>query len=172
MVRGKGHILIVDDERMILDYAAKLLSSLGYTVSTCSNGLEAIAFFENRNEEIDLVYLLAPTSTEDRIRKIALAASGFVYYVSVKGVTGAGHLDVEAVAAKLAEIRRMVALPVGVGFVIEDTETAAAVAQVADVVVVGSALVSRVEGLAGEQEKIGGALHEVLSSMRQAMDEV
>ena len=119
---------------------------------------------------LDQIYLIAPTSTPERIQRICDAAGGFVYYVSVKGVTGASNLDLQAVQRKLQEIRGATDLPVGVGFGIKDAQTAAAVSRLADAVVVGSALVSRVEALAGEPDKIGGALREVLSSMRQAMD--
>lgn len=119
---------------------------------------------------VDQIYLIAPTSTPERIRRICDAASGFVYYVSVKGVTGASHLDLETVAQKLEEIRAGTDLPLGVGFGIKDAQTAAAVSRLADAVVVGSALVSRVEALAEEPEKIGAALREVIASMRHAMD--
>ena len=122
--------------------------------------------------ELDQIYLVAPTSTPERIRRICDSAGGFVYYVSVKGVTGASHLDQDAVAEKLQEIRTHTGLPVGVGFGIKNAETAAAISRVADAVVVGSALVSRVEALADEPEKIGAALREVLASMRKAMDQV
>ena len=118
---------------------------------------------------LDQIYLLAPTSTPERIARICSAAGGFVYYVSVKGVTGASHLDLAAVEAKLAEIRAKTTLPVGVGFGIKDAATAAAVAKVADAVVVGSALVSRVEALADRPGEIAHALSEVLSGMREAM---
>lgn len=119
---------------------------------------------------IDQIYLIAPTSTPERIRRICDAAGGFVYYVSVKGVTGASHLDLDSVEHKLQEIRDRTDLPVGVGFGIKDAQTAAAVSRLADAVVVGSALVSRVEALAEEPEKIGAALREVIASMRHAMD--
>ncbi|MCU7876624.1 MAG: tryptophan synthase subunit alpha [Candidatus Thiodiazotropha sp. (ex Lucinoma borealis)] len=121
---------------------------------------------------IDQVFLVAPTSTPDRIQRICDVSGGFVYYVSVKGVTGASHLDLKSVEHKLAEIRSRTDLPVGVGFGIKDAQTAAAVSRLADAVVVGSALVSRVEALADEPEKIGASLREVISSMRQAMDKV
>lgn len=120
---------------------------------------------------LDQIYLLAPTSTAERIRRICDAASGFVYYVSVKGVTGASHLDLAAVQEKLGQIRAATRLPVGVGFGIKDAETAAAISRLADAVVVGSALVSRVESLAEEPERIGAALRELIASMRHAMDE-
>jgi len=124
-----------------------------------------------RAKGLDQIYLVAPTSTPERIRRICDAAGGFVYYVSVKGVTGASHLDLEMVGQKLQAIRAGTDLPVGVGFGIKDAQTAAAVSRLADAVVVGSALVSRVEALADEPEKIGAALREVLSSMRHAMDQ-
>jgi tryptophan synthase alpha chain len=121
---------------------------------------------------IDLIYLLAPTSTEARIRRIAEVASGFVYYVAVKGVTGAGHLDVGAVADKLEEIRRLVPLPVGVGFGIKDADSARRVAAVADAVIVGSAIVSRIEALQEEParipETIGALLRELSAGIDQA----
>jgi tryptophan synthase alpha chain len=123
-----------------------------------------------RDAQIDLVFLLAPTSTEDRIRKIAAAASGFVYYVSVKGVTGAANLDTRAVTAKVSEIRRFVDLPVGVGFGIKDAETAARVSAAADAVIVGSALVGRIESLSETPELIEGSLASFLSELRSAID--
>ena len=123
-----------------------------------------------REHAIDQIYLLAPTSTLQRMERICQAAGGFVYYVSVKGVTGASHLELDTVAAKLSEIRSKTDLPVGVGFGIKDAPTAAAVAKIADAVVVGSALVSRVEALADKPQEIAQSLNEVLSAMRNAMD--
>jgi len=119
---------------------------------------------------LDPIYLLAPTSTAERIARIAEVASGFVYYVSVKGITGAGHLDVDQVAAKLLPIRRMTELPVGVGFGIRDAESAARVAQVADAVIVGSAIVRRMEDLATTPEYIPDAVCDFLGSLRAAID--
>ena len=123
-----------------------------------------------RAEEIDPIYLLAPTSTPDRIRRITASASGFVYYVSLKGVTGASNLDVDAVSLKLAEIRACTDMPVGVGFGIKDADTARAMGRIADAVVVGSALVSRVEEHAGDTPRILASVGEMLASMRQALD--
>lgn len=123
---------------------------------------------------LDLVYLLAPTSDAARIEAIAEVASGFVYYVSVKGVTGAGTLDVGEVGAKLDAIRARIALPVGVGFGIRDAATAAQVAQVADAVIVGSALVGRIEALAeqGQTERIPTVIGDFLGELRAAIDAV
>ncbi|HEC17196.1 MAG TPA: tryptophan synthase subunit alpha [Sedimenticola sp.] len=124
-----------------------------------------------KRHALDAIFLLAPTTTGARIDSICRAASGFVYYVSLKGVTGASHLDLGEVETKLADIRAATDLPVGVGFGIKDAATAAAVAGLADAVVVGSALVSRVEALADRPEAIAPALAGLLAEMRKAMDE-
>ncbi len=124
-----------------------------------------------KSQGLDLVYLLAPTSTDERIRRIGALASGFVYYVSVKGVTGAGHLDPSDVAAHLARIKSMIALPVGVGFGIKDAETAAQIARIADAVIVGSAIVSRIESLGETPERIPAEIAAFLKTLRQAIDE-
>ncbi len=125
-----------------------------------------------QEEGVDAVFLLAPTSTEARIAKICAAASGFVYYVSLKGVTGAATLDVEEVRNKLALIRSATSLPIGVGFGIKDASTAAAIAEIADAVVVGSAVVKKFEQYASAPNKIEGEVVSLLTSMRQAMDQI
>ena len=94
---------------------------------------------------LDPIFLLAPTSTEQRIRDVGRVASGYVYYVSLKGVTGAGHLDIASVAEALPRIRAHVSVPVGVGFGIRDAATAQALSSVADAVVIGSRLVQLLE---------------------------
>ena len=91
------------------------------------------------------IFLLSPTTPEARIAAVAQLARGYVYYVSLKGVTGAGHLDTAEVARKLAEIRRHVALPVGVGFGIRDAASAQAIAAHADAVVIGSRIIQEIE---------------------------
>jgi tryptophan synthase alpha chain len=121
-------------------------------------------------QALDLVYLLAPTSDAERIERIGALASGFVYYVSVKGVTGAGNLDLEAVAERLDLIRTHIDLPVGVGFGIRDAETAARVANMADAVIVGSAIVSRIEALADQPAEIPAVVGAFVAGLRQAMD--
>ncbi len=123
-----------------------------------------------RVRHIDPIYLLAPTSTPERIRSLTASASGFVYYVSLKGVTGAGNLDLDAVRAKLGEIRAVTGLPVGVGFGIKDAATARAMSEIADAVVVGSAIVSLVERHADDPEAIRKAIGRLVGEMRQAMD--
>lgn len=127
-----------------------------------------------RGHSIDPIFLIAPTSTEQRIRKIGAVASGFVYYVSLKGVTGASTLDVDSVAEKVAIIRKHIKLPIGVGFGISDARTAASVSLCADAVVVGSAIVGRMaanlEQKAGQTATIVEQVSELLVSMRSAMD--
>jgi tryptophan synthase alpha chain len=124
-----------------------------------------------RANDLDPIFLLAPTTHLKRIEAITAAASGFVYYVSLKGVTGAANLDLSEVASKLREIRACTALPLGVGFGIKDAETAARIGQIADAVVVGSALVSRIEANVATPSRINDEAYTLLRDMRQAMDD-
>ena len=123
-----------------------------------------------QDADLDPIFLVAPTSSSHRIENIARHATGFVYYVSLKGVTGAANLDVASVSNKLEELRRTIQVPIGVGFGIGTPEAAARVAKVADAVIVGSALVRRVEALVQEVDRIPEELRGVLAAMRQAMD--
>ncbi|MBI3545762.1 MAG: tryptophan synthase subunit alpha [Gammaproteobacteria bacterium] len=122
-------------------------------------------------QKLDTIFLLAPTSPADRIKLIADAASGFIYYVSLRGVTGAANLDVGEVAAKLKQIRRRTKLPLGVGFGIGSPEVAAQVAEFADAVVVGSAVVKRIEELAAVPDKILIEVPAFIAQLRRAMDQ-
>jgi tryptophan synthase alpha chain len=119
---------------------------------------------------IDLILLLAPTTTPERARLILSAASGFAYYVSLKGTTGAGHLDVDAVREKLAELRTLTELPLAVGFGIRDGASARAVAEFADAVVVGSAIVRRMGEGADDPDALPARLGAFAGELRQAMD--
>ena len=120
---------------------------------------------------IDSIYLIAPTTTEARIRSISDQATGYLYYVSLKGVTGAGHLDIASVEEKLQQIKAITQLPIMVGFGIKDAESARAIAAVAEGVVVGSALVSKVAALVVEGETdIPAKAAQLIGSMRTAMD--
>jgi tryptophan synthase alpha chain len=116
------------------------------------------------------IFLLAPTTTTERIKRIAAQAFGYLYYVSLKGVTGSANLDMTSVAEKVAEIRQQTDLPIGVGFGIKDAESAAKVAQVSDAVIVGSALVKLVETT--PKDKLLDTMSAFLSELRQAMDRV
>ncbi len=119
---------------------------------------------------IDPIFLLAPTSDRARIAQICALASGFVYYVSLKGVTGAAHLDVAHAENKVNEIRGITDLPVGVGFGIRDPDSAANIGVFSDAVVVGSVLVRRVETLAHRWEAIPTEVAMLISEMRRAME--
>ena len=117
---------------------------------------------------MDLIFLLAPTSSDARIAQVVALASGYIYYVSLKGVTGAGTLDLAEVAGKISQIRRQTKLPLGVGFGIRDAATARAVAQLADAVVIGSAIIQQMEAAAAGAQVAQAA--GFLRSMRQALD--
>ena len=123
-----------------------------------------------REQDLDLIFLLAPTSDEDRIARICRQASGFVYYVSLKGVTGAGGLDVADVESRVRRIKAHTDLPVGVGFGIRDADAAARIAGVSDAVVVGSALITRIESMLDSPSRIPDEVASLLASMRSAMD--
>jgi len=123
-----------------------------------------------QEHDLDMIFLVAPTTDKTRIAAITKAGSGFIYYVSLKGVTGAGHLDIDAVKDRVSEIHELTELPVGVGFGIKDAASAANISSVADAVVVGSALVRKVEDNVTSSEQINKAVAGLLSEMRQAMD--
>jgi tryptophan synthase alpha chain len=122
-----------------------------------------------RYRGIDSIFLLSPTTEQERMEKVGRVASGYIYYVSLKGVTGASHLDVQEVAAKIPSIRSHIKLPVGVGFGIRDAQTARAVARVADAVVIGSRLVQEIEQSAPGQ--LIGNVKALVGTVRRAMDE-
>ncbi len=121
---------------------------------------------------IENIFLLAPTTTEARIKSTVSLAGGFLYYVSLKGVTGAGNLDIPSVEARLNEIKKYTDLPVLVGFGIKDAESATAVATVSDGVVVGSVLVSAMGDPEKSEEEINSALKAILVPMREALDAI
>jgi tryptophan synthase alpha chain len=121
-----------------------------------------------RARGMDSIFLLAPTTIDARMDDVARMASGYVYYVSLKGVTGASHLDLQEVAGRVPLIRRHVKLPIGVGFGIRDADTAKAVASLSDAVVIGSRLVQEIEqSTPGE---ILSNLKSLLGGIRRAMD--
>jgi tryptophan synthase alpha chain len=134
-----------------------------YPPEECADFAQAL-----REAGIDPIFLIAPTSTDARIASVAEIASGYVYHVSLKGVTGAGHFDIDAVKQMIPRIKQRVRLPVGVGFGIRDAQTARAVADVADAVVIGSALVQLLEP-AGRAEAPGVAAR-FIAGVRAALD--
>ncbi len=121
-----------------------------------------------RAHDMDLIFLLAPTSTDERMAQVARVASGYVYYVSLKGVTGSGALDTGAVEAMLPRIRSHISVPVGVGFGIRDAATARTLSRVADAVVIGSKIIQLIEHTPREQ--VGPTAQSFLHEIRVAMD--
>jgi len=121
-----------------------------------------------RQHGMDLIFLLAPTSTPERMQQVARVASGYVYYVSLKGVTGAGTLDTAAVDAMLPKIREHVHIPVGVGFGIRDAQTAQAIGKVADAVVIGTRIIQLIE--TQPHEKVVPIVSDFLRGVRKALD--
>ena len=121
-----------------------------------------------RSHNMDLIFLLAPTSTPERMAQVAKVASGYVYYVSLKGVTGSGALDLGAVEAMLPRIREHVSVPVGVGFGIRDAATAKAISRVADAVVIGSKIIQLIDK--EPREQVVPVVQAFLSEIRSALD--
>lgn len=121
-----------------------------------------------RAHGMDLIFLLAPTSTDTRMAQVARVASGYVYYVSLKGVTGSGALDTAAVEQMLPRIRQHVHIPVGVGFGIRDAATAQAIGKVADAVVIGSRIIQLIEDQ--EHAKVVPITIDFLRGIRKALD--
>jgi tryptophan synthase alpha chain len=118
---------------------------------------------------IDAIFLLSPTSEAGRIEQVGRMASGYIYYVSLKGVTGAANIDLKEVGAKLPQIRSQIKLPIGVGFGIRDAQTAKAIALISDAVVIGSRLVQEIES--SKPDQLIGNLSALVGGIRRAMDE-
>ena len=123
-----------------------------------------------KQHQVDPIFLLAPTSEPARVKAIVKSASGFVYYVSLKGVTGASHLDIGEVARKVMEIRKLTNLPIGVGFGVRDAATAKAVAAIADAVVIGSRMVQEVEN--SDEQHVVANVKKLIQELRAAIDSV
>jgi tryptophan synthase alpha chain len=127
------------------------------------------AFAHLQRYNIAPIFLLAPTTTESRIQQVAKLARGYVYYVSLKGVTGAGNLDLSAIADKIPQLRLYIKLPIGVGFGIRDAETALAVAKLCDGVVVGSRIVQTIED--STEANVIANVSALVSSLKQAVEQ-
>lgn len=121
-----------------------------------------------KSRGIDSIFLLSPTTEEARMKEVGRLASGYIYYVSLKGVTGAAHLDLKEVADKIPRIRSHIKIPIGVGFGIRDGETARAIASVSDAVVIGSRLVQEIES--SPADKLIANVSALLGGIRRAMD--
>lgn len=143
------------DGALVVDYPPE--ESVQFSVDARASGL-------------DLIYLVAPTSTVERMKNAALFASGFIYYVSLKGVTGAGTLDVSDVAHKVLSLREYTDLPINVGFGISDAASASAVARVSDGVVIGSKLITLVEQALQNNEDAVALMGQWIAEIRVALD--
>lgn len=131
-------------------------------------GLECSALLKARG--IDPIFLLAPNSSSERVQKMDAAGSGYIYYVSLKGVTGAGHLNIADVEHKLQQIRANTQLPIAIGFGVKDADTANAIAHLGDGVVIGSALISKIEAHLDDPELAQNEIIALLTSIRQTLD--
>jgi tryptophan synthase alpha chain len=123
-----------------------------------------------REHGLDPIPLVAPTTRAERLPAVLEGAAGFVYYVSMAGVTGGEGLDVASVRSHVAPLRQHTGLPIGVGFGVRDADSAAAVSEVADAVVVGSALIRTIEGHLTEPDTLPGRLRDQVSTLRQGVD--
>jgi tryptophan synthase alpha chain len=127
------------------------------------------AFEHLQRYGIDPIFLLAPTTEEARIEQVAKLARGYVYYVSLKGVTGAGNLDLSAIEEKIPQLRKHIKLPIGVGFGIRDANTACAVAKLCDGVVVGSRIVQEIED--SSEADVVANVSRLVNELRVAIDQ-
>jgi tryptophan synthase alpha chain len=134
-----------------------------YPPEECAEFAEAA-----KAQDIDPIFLLAPTSTDKRIHEVARCGSGYLYYVSLRGVTGASHLDLSEVSKRIPQIRAATNLPIGVGFGIRDAESARRVAETADAVVIGSRIIQEIE--AGAPDQACARVKQFLRPIRQALD--
>jgi len=121
-----------------------------------------------RKADIDPIFLLAPTSTDKRIHDVARIGSGYLYYVSLRGVTGAAHIDLTEITSRIPKIRAATKLPIGVGFGIRDAESARRVAEIADAVVIGSRIIQEIE--AGAADQAVSRVKAFLKPIREALD--
>jgi len=126
------------------------------------------AFEHLQAHGIDPIFLIAPTTNEARIALVARLARGYVYYVSLKGVTGAGNIDLTAISQKIPQLRKHISIPIGVGFGIRDAETARAVSALCDGVVVGSRIVQEIEN--SNEQQVLENVSRLVKELRIAID--
>ena len=131
---------------------------------------ECVAYADcMKKHGLDVIFLLAPTSTDQRIERVAQIANGYVYYVSLKGVTGAGNLDLGDIERKIPQLKKHITLPIGVGFGIRDAETALAVAKLCDGVVVGSRIVQEIED--SNEQNVVANVGRLVKELRLSVDQ-
>jgi tryptophan synthase alpha chain len=137
--------------------------TVDYPPEECKSFIESL-----QTKEMDSIFLLSPTTDAKRVSLIVNQASGFLYYVSLKGVTGAANLDIEEVSARVADIRKLTKLPIGVGFGVKDAATAKKVATIADAVVVGSLIVVAIEQ--SNEDNLLSNINQLMMELRTAID--
>lgn len=164
----------------IAGYAQPAVATSPFVQDAAAAGVDGVLIVDYPPEEcqafahdlkahgMDLIFLLAPTSTDERMAQVGQIASGYVYYVSLKGVTGSGALDTEAVKAMLPRIRAHVSVPVGVGFGIRDAATARAIGEAADAVVIGSKIIQLIDDQPRDQ--VASTAQTFLRDIRDALD--
>ena len=172
-----------DETPVVLMGYANPIEAMGVEPFTCAAadaGVDGVLVVDNPPEEchqfaasckaagLDPVFLLAPTSTEQRFADVAVAGSGYIYYVSLKGVTGSATLDLDEVARRIPAIREKVGMPVGVGFGIRDAATAARIASLADAVVIGSRIIEEIEQ--SGRDEAPARVTAFIRGVREAMD--
>ncbi|MDD5298499.1 MAG: tryptophan synthase subunit alpha [Rhodocyclaceae bacterium] len=172
-----------DETPVVLMGYANPIEAMGaqvFTAAAAQAGVDGVLVVDYPPEEcrefsaglksagLDPIFLLAPTSTDLRFSQVAEAGSGYIYYVSLKGVTGAGNLDFDDVARRIPHIREMVGMPVGVGFGIRDAESARRIAATADAVVIGSRIIEEIER--SPREEVCARVEAFLRGVRAAMD--
>jgi tryptophan synthase alpha chain len=175
-----------DETPVVLMGYANPIEAMGYEVfakQAQASGVDGVLTVDMPPEEatevflpmmdahnIDTIFLVAPTTSKERMEKIAQHAKGFIYYISIKGVTGTATFDADDVKQQLSALRNCTDLPVGVGFGIRDGQTAAVISEIADAVVVGSTLVRCIEEHADRPEELASALAGLLAEMRHAIN--
>lgn len=172
-----------DETPVVLMGYANPIEAMGHTAfadAARASGVDGVLVVDYPPEEsspfsallaqraIDAIFLLAPTSSAARIERVAKHARGYIYYVSLRGVTGASHLDLDEIARKLPQIRSHIKLPLGVGFGIRDAQTAQAVARIADAVVIGSRLVQEIE--TSPRDRVLDNISVLVKDIRSALD--
>ncbi len=168
---------------VLMGYLNSILAMEDFSESACGAGVDGVIVvnlppeeaedfqLELAQNQIDLIYLLAPTTTDERSTFIAKKATGFLYYVSLKGITGAGHIEVDEVASKISSLRAITDLPLCVGFGIKGSETAAKIGKFSDGVVVGSALVDLMSKSDGVENAVQ-ELERAASDLRCGLDSI
>lgn len=160
-VEAMGHAVFAEKAR---EAGVDGVLTVDYPPEECEQWVDCL-----EQQGMDAIFLLSPTTKPERIKQVAELAKGYIYYVSLKGVTGASHLDLHDVKSMLEKLRQSIFIPIGVGFGIRDEATARAVAELADAVVIGSRIIEEIEN--SSRDEVLNRVKMLVRSMRQAIDE-